>query len=840
MPKAALDLTGAWQFKQYPLSARRMRDLDPADWQQTNVPCSIFTSLIETGQIESSQIKANPENFAWVSERPWIYRKIFDAPVELLNCSRVELVFEGLDTIASIWLNDKLVAKTNNMFIPFRFDVTELLKPRNNTLLVKFTPPAKYAKKLMNRYTTFESLLGYPERVYIRKAQYQFGWDWCPGLPGCGIWRPVRLEGVEKAKLADLHIRTIDCNEEFADVRIAVELDALSEAKFDCRFDLSCGEQEISYELTFNPGEHSHSTVIHIKKPFLWWPLGYGEQSLYQLDVQLSSNGQIIDQRKKSFGIRTVKLNHSTKTGSEKFQFEINGQAVYAKGADWIPPWIFAGSVRSNDYQELLQAAAAANMNMLRIWGGGYYEADEFYELCDELGIMVWQDFMFACAYYPDRKWFAEEVKAEATAIIQRLRNHPCLVLWCGNNEIDWLHSIGMLGKSKKFYGKAIYHQLLPQLVAELDPDKDYIPTTPLGTKETFKTGRTLTKHQWEIWSGHQPIRKYLCRREDVPPFVTEFGLQSLPSIETIKSFCPAEKLRIASYCLEKHNYQLDGNSRIYRYIGDLFGPAKNVEQLVYLSQVMQARGVKTYVEHLRAHKSRNSGVLFWQFNDCCPAISWSAIDNTREPKAVYYYARRFFSDLLITVVSAEVKAQNNLQPKPEPFNVVAINDSPHPVTATLNCRLIDLFGNVLDRVSFPIAIAPLSTSTASKLPRGLISPNNPENSVLHISLDKEGAKIAQNSFFYLPDKYINWPKPQITKSLRQVTDRQWKLKLKSDVIAKDVQINLAAKAQFSDNFIDLMPQDEFEITINCEREASSVEPELQLRHLQSMTLDKP
>ena len=840
MPKAALDLTGAWEFKQYPPSARRMRDLDSADWQQTNVPSSIFTSLIETGQIESSQIKANPENFAWVSEKPWIYRKIFDAPDELLNCGRVELVFEGLDTIASIWLNDKLVAKTNNMFIPFRFDVTELLKPRNNTLLVKFDPPSKYAKRLMDRYTTFESLLGYPERVYIRKAQYQFGWDWCPALPGCGIWRPVRLEGVEKAKLADLHIRTIDCNEEFADVRIAVELDTLSEANFDCRLDLSCREQKIRHELTFNPGEHSHSTVIHIKKPFLWWPLGYGKQPLYQLDVQLSSDGQIIDQIKKRFGIRTVKLNHSRKTGSKRFQFEINGQAVYAKGADWIPACIFAGTAANNDYQKLLQAAVEANMNMLRIWGGGYYEADEFYELCNELGIMVWQDFMFACAYYPDRKWFAKEVKVEATTIIKRLRNHPCLVLWCGNNEIDWLHNIGRLGKSKKFYGKAIYHQLLPQLVAELDHDKNYIPTTPLGTKETFKTGRTLTKHQWEIWSRHAPVRNYICQPENTPPFVAEFGMQSLPPIETVKTFCPTEKLNVGNHQLEKHNYQVDGNSRIYRYIGDLFSPAQNVEQLVYLSQVMQARGIKTYVEHLRAHKSRNSGVLFWQFNDCCPAISWSAIDYTRRPKALFYYAKRFFSDLLITVVSAAAKAQNNLQPKLEPSNVVVINDSPDPVTATLNCQLIDLSGDVLDHVSFPIAIAPLSTSTVPKLPRSFIRPNDPENSVLHVTLDKEGAKITQNSFFYLPDKHINWPEPQITKSLKQVTDRQWKLKLKSDVIAKDVQVNLTVKSKLSDNFIDLMPQDEIGITINCEQEVSLVESELQLRCLQSMTSDKP
>ncbi len=331
---------------------------------------------------------------------------------------------------------------------------------------------------------------------------------------------------------------------------------------------------------------------------------------------------------------------------------------------------------------------------------------------------------MFACAYYPDRQWFLTEVKTEATTIIKQLRNHPCLVLWCGNNEIDWMHSTGKLGKGKKFHGRAIYHQLLPQLVTELDPDTDYIPTTPIAATKNQNDPNSGTVHQWDVWSGHQPVRQYLCPPQNTPRFVTEFGLQSLSCMKTIKNFCPSGKLRIGSEFIEKHNYQLDGNSRLYRYIGDLFGTAESLEQFVYLSQITQARAAKTYVEHLRAHNFRNNGVLFWQFNDCCPAISWSAIDYTKEPKALYYYAKRFFSKLLIAVISSESeKAQAGSSLQSQPISVIVINDTSEPLTAMLNCRLIDLFGRPLDQFVSPIAIGPFSTSAPLKLLKAIIGP---------------------------------------------------------------------------------------------------------------------
>ena len=848
MARMTLDLSGKWEFKQYPLSARRMRDLDPADWMQTKVPSSIFSSLISAGQIKQTDIDTYPENYSWVSEKPWVYRKKFDAPAQLLACEKAELVFEGLDTIAKIWLNGKLIAKTNNMFIPFRFDVTTVLKPRNNSLLVKFEPAVQYAKKLMERYGCFnETNFRNPHRAYIRKAQYQFGWDFCPELPGCGIWRPVRLEGIQKARLADLHVRTIDCNHKYADVKITAKLDGVPQTRksafggpdtvsaqqFLCRVTLSGGAATIEHKLAFEPGEDSKSTVIHIEKPSLWWPAGYGKQNLYQLTVKLLNEDEVIDQAQKEFGIRTAKLNYHPDGGGE-FRFEINGQPVLARGANWIPASLFAGSVDADDYEQLLGAAEKCNINMLRVWGGGYYEADEFYRLCDRLGIMVWQDFMFACAYYPDRQWFTTEVKKECTEIIKQLRNHPCLVLWCGNNEIDWMHSTGLFGRGKKFYGKAIYHQLLPKLIRQLDPDTDYIPTTPLEAEGKSKTADWLTMHQWDVWSRHQPTRQYLCPAGDVPRFVTEFGLQALPDMKTVKSFCPSRRLYIGSQTLEKHNYQLDGNSRLYRYMGDLFGTAETIEQFVYLSQITQARAVKAYVEHLRAHSRRNSGVLFWQLNDCCPAISWSAIDHRRNPKALYYYAKRFFSKLLISVVPVWDRPKAELPPTLQSLNVIAINDTDKPVTAVLNCRLIDLFARVLDCAAFPLTIAPFSTSISLKLPREIAFPPHPDKSALHLLMTGNDQKIAENLFFYLPDKYIDWPGVKITKYLYRIADRKWKMKLQSNAVAKDVQISGADPVQFSNNFFDLVPPDELEVTIECQQQSTSIESQLQLRCLKS------
>jgi len=836
MPAISLDLTGKWHFKEYPLAARRMRDLDSGQWLPTTVPSSVFNGLINAGRITQAEFDTFPERFAWVSEKPWVYKKTFDAPHELLDCDRIDLLFEGLDTITSIWLNGKLIGKTDNMFVPFRFDVKAFLKPEKNSLLVKFDSPVQYAKKLMNRYTSFgESDFRNPWRVYIRKAQYQFGWDFCPALPGCGIWRPVRIEGIKKAVIKDINIRTIDCNRNFADLHVALTLDTITTQDLLCRLILSGDDRIIEHNLTFRPGENLHSRIIRIEKPILWFPTGYGKPHLYKMRAQLTSGDEILDEKEKRFGLRIIRLNRLSEDHKEQFRFEINDQPIFIRGANWMPPSMFPGSVTNEDYEKLLNAAAQANVNMLRVWGGGYYESDRFYDICDRLGILIWQDFMFAGAYYPDCDWFTEQVEKEALATIKRLRTHPCLALWCGNTDIDSMHAAGKLGKSKKFYGRAIYHKLLPRIVTELDPGAEYIPTTPLKKRAKSKANPMLTVHEFGVWSGHQPVHNYLCHPRNIPPFVAEFGIQSLPDIEALRTFCPPERLRIASDVLEKHNYQLDGNSRLYRYIGDLFGSAADLDQFAYLSQITQARAAKTLVEYLRAHKTINSGVLFRQFNDCCPAISFSAIDQNKTPKALYYYAKRFFANILVTVVPKLEKLRVDSPPQVKSLSVIAINDTDRPITATLNCRLIDLFGRIIDQLAFPIAIGPFAGSPTFKLPPAMVAPEEPQESCLHLLVEKDNRKIAENLFFYSPDKHIHWPDTEMKSDLRQISRDHWTLKLTSKALAKDVQIKTSIPARLSDNFLDLLPRQQREINILPMQQPSPLPPHIDLRSAESV-----
>ncbi|MBN1796003.1 MAG: glycoside hydrolase family 2 protein [Sedimentisphaerales bacterium] len=830
MAHSILELNGSWRFKEYPVSARRMRDLDEGDWFECTCPNSIFINLAEAGLINKKELLANPENYAWVSDKPWVFRRHFDVSKQMLESDKVEVVFDGLDTIASVWLNEKLLGKTDNMFIPHRFDITEYVKPQDNILTVKFEPVVPYAQNLMERYTPFsEKDFAHPYRAYVRKAQYQFGWDFCPSLPGCGIWRDANLEGIKGACIRNYHIRTINCTEKSADIKIAVEIDMVTSKKNHCRVKISDPDDNNTHSLEFEPHKGSGSVVFHVENPKLWWPNGYGRQSLYRIEIDLLADSLLLDRKSGSFGIRTVNLNQSHERGGNKFQFEINSQPIYAKGANWIPASIFAGSVTEDDYRILLAAAADANINMLRVWGGGYYENEVFYRLCDELGIMVWQDFMFACAYYPDRQWFIKKIADETKSVVSRLYNHPSVVLYCGNNEIHWQFQNQKKGRGHKFHGKVIFDKLLPKLLGELDPDRPYIPTTPFSVKGQPDDPDSGTIHNWDVWSGHKPIRHYITSPESVPRFVTEFGTQSLPSVETLSDICPVEKLNVGSFAVEKHNYQTDGNSRLYRYCGDLFGATSDFKKFVFLTQLAQARAAKMYVEYLRACNYRNSGVLFWQFDDACPAVSWSALDYQKTPKALYYYAKRFFAPVLITVIAQYKEQTNCVLPELDWLGVVVVNDSCEPVTGTINCQLIDFYGNKIDGVQLPAAVGPFSVSRPVKLPKALTFPAEPEKVALYAVFETNKGNAVSNLFFYLPDKYIPFPKANINQQLSCVGEKRAVLTLTSEVLTRDVFIESRHHAEPGDNYINLLPNTPKQIGLKLESSVNEVQHKIKV-----------
>lgn len=817
MNKTVIDLTGKWQFKEYPVSARKVEDLDQSEWFEAAVPNSVFINLIEAGQIKEKDLLSNPENYEWVSERPWIYRKSFDVPAKILELDRIELNCEGLDTLATIWVNNKQVGKTDNMFIPHRFDVTEMLQVGENSIMIKFDSALQYSKAMMDRYKTFKKTdFSMSHRVYIRKAQCQFGWDFCPPLPGCGIWKNIQLEAIEKARINQLQINTIECSERAADIKISTEIDTVIKADYKCKLSICDKATTTEYNLTFRTSENAQSILIRIDNPKLWWPTGYGPQNLYHIKAELLYNDKIIDIVEKDFGIRTIKLDRSGDEHGQKFCFEVNGQLIYAKGANWVPPSLFIGSVVDETYENLLGAAKEAQMNILRVWGGGCYESEKFYEICDREGLLVWQDFMFACAGYPEQKWFTDSVKNEAEITIKRLQSHPSLALWCGNNENDWIFSSGWMGNLKKLYGKAIYHKMLPGLLSELDPDRAYIYSTPCGDLKTHNDKNTGCVHQWDIGALHQPTRSYLYPANQVPRFVTEFGMQALPNIESIKAFCPTENLKISNLAIEKHDYWLDGNERLIRYACELFAPPEDINQWVYISQLTQARAVKKHVEHLRAYPERNYGVLFWQFADCSPATSWASLDYRQKPKALYYYCKRIYSKIFVAVRSAFTEAISQQVPKLNDLSVIVRNEIQSPMTATLNCRLIDLKGNIIDSVTSPTMLMPFSHSNPLQMPKEMVTPNNPQDCCLHLTVESSGRIIAENLYFYMPDKHIDWPKANIEKQLSRMNDTTWQLQLKADVLVKDFCIQAEDDVFLSDNFIDLMPHEQTIITIKC------------------------
>lgn len=803
MEKDVHQLDGVWQFKEFPETARRIRDLDGGGWMTAAVPASIYTCLIEAGIIDRKQLNADPEDFRWVNDKSWLFRKTFDIPEALLKKEHIRLIFEGLDTVCRIWVNGKLIGKSENMFIPHAFDITDRLEPSTNVLMVKFSPAPGYAEQLMQRYGRLsEHHFGDVRRSYIRKAQYHFGSVMGPALVGCGIFRSIRIEGVNAARIKHLHIRTVDCNQHFADIRVAVALERIEDTStpLHAKIHLTGGGLDITQAIKFSPKEDRHATLLHIERPILWWPNGYGVQHQYHLKVELYRDTCLLDTTESNIGIRTIRLNRSADGVGTKFQFLVNEQPIQVKGANWMPLSLLPGSQTRGDYKFMLARAADAHFNMLRVWAGGFYENPDFYQLCDELGILVWQDFMFVSAYYPDRRWFQDIVSREARIIIEQLRNHPSLALWCGNSRIDSLHEAGRLGKGRKFYGKAIYHTLIPSLLSELDPDREYIPTTPFSESHPAASHHdpaSGTTHNWHVWNQYGDRADYETSREHTPRFVAEFGLQSLPDMETLSLFGSTRTLTAGSFAIEKHNYQPGGQQRIARYVADDFVPSSDLKKAVWQSQVTQARAVKGYVEHLRSHNSINSGCLIWTLNEPAPSVSFSMIDALKKPKALYYYARRFFAPVLLTLTPGRLAASHS---------ITVINDGPLHITATLDCRILDFAGALRDRIQLPIALSPYSRSPLYPVPKSYTRSLDTKTSFLHLQLCNDGATIAENFYFFEPDKYLAYIPGDVELEINAGETDRLQVTLRAETVIRDLQIIPPRRSRLSDNFITLLP----------------------------------
>ena len=714
----AIDLTqGEWQFKQYPLDARRMRDLEKGDWHGTAVPGSIYTSLINDKQIERNDLFANPENYKWVSDSPWIYRTSFETNHDFCASDRIDLVCECLDTFASVWLNEKLIVKTNNAFIEHRINISKYIQTGKNSLMIKFDPAKAQAESIMKRYTKFDTFNN-PYRAYVRKPQSSFGWDFCPHLPGCGILDGIYIEAIDTARIENIHIQTIEASQHNADVKVSIELDKIKNTKLTAEIAIEGSGQKFTQAINFHPGEKRSMVIFYIERPFLWNPRGYGVQFLYDLKTVIKNDDKIIDQKQSKFGIRTIKLQHSKDEKNRSFEFIVNDRPIKIKGAKFIPPSVIYEQTDKRT-EKLLHLAADANINMLRVWGGGSYGSDKFYRLCDELGILVWQDFMFTEAYYPDRQFFLDEVKTEARSVIRKLRNHASLAIWCGNDNCHQMHKQGLLGKSKKFHGQKIYNNLLPGLLHTLDPSREYVPTTPFSDASAV-------------------------------------DIQSLPNLEVLEQIVPEKKISPASFELEKLNYKPNGNSQIAEKTSEHYPPAKNIDELINHSQLTQAKLIKEYIENLRAADTSGMEMLTLQLNDACPAVSGSVIDHNSQAKTSYEAIKQAYAPVLAAFVPEYEPADNSQLKKLSSLSVVIANDTANPITAQLDCCLKNFNGITLDSVSLPVTVGPNSVSAAIKLAKNFAMALKSFDTFVSIELISDTKVIARNDLFYAPEKYLN------------------------------------------------------------------------------------
>ena len=668
-----------WQFKLNSSSADRK---EFKEWRSATVPGTVHMDLLNHKLIGEPFYDDNELKLFWICENDWTYKTTFDKPKDLKNDLSQFLIFEGLDTVSEICLNKKLLGKSDNMFVKYEFDISSIIKDKNNELEVRFTSPINYAKALEQKHGKLPVALN-SERVYIRKAQYSFGWDWGPSFPTMGIWRSAYLLQKRKISIQSFTFTTKKIKDESAVVEVKINLNHKPKSKAKVEVQLSNKNQKFKKEI-ISESSKEIKVKLKIDEPKLWRCNNEGKQNLYKLQISLFDEaGNKIDEKNKKVGIRTISLQLKNNNDST-FRFIVNNKPIFAKGVNWIPVDSFLPRVTKEKYKALLQLAKDAKMNMVRVWGGGFYENDVFYELCDELGLLVWQDFMFACAAYPEQKSFLKNIKNEITQNVNRLQHHASIALWCGNNENEWIWRQEQKSSYKEMPGYKIYHKLIPNILKTLDPSRPYWQSSPFSLShrdglpgEDPNSYSSGNRHEWGIWSMW---KDYEIVKEDESLFVTEFGFQGPANKKTFEKFLSEENRKINNPIFEFHNKQVEGPERVFKFLSSHLPIKTEWEDFIYLAQLNQGFALKTCLDHWRQNWPVTNGGIIWQLNDCWPVTSWAIIDSELNPKIAYHFVKNIFNRQLVSAV----KISNDL-------NIQLVNNSSDDFKFKLK---IDVFKN--------------------------------------------------------------------------------------------------------------------------------------------------
>ena len=772
-------------------------------WIKAKVPGCVHTDLLYNNLIADPFYGTNEKDLQWISDECWEYKTIFDLDNEFISKEVQLLKFYGLDTYAKVYVNGKLLIESNNMFHPWEVSVKNIFILGENEILVSFESPIqKILPKMskMNYELPADNDQIKKTSPYTRKAPYHYGWDWGPSFATCGIWQNVEVIAYDFFAIDDVYIDQKEINYHNAKIEINVDVTSAVKLKADLLIIEPKSKINISKSINLKKGKNSFQRSIDIINPELWWPNGHGEQYIYEFEIHLKMD-DCKESKKVRTGLRDFKVRIEKDEDGHSFAFIVNGKPIFSKGANWIPGDSFTTRMTKDNYKTLLKNAVSANMNTVRVWGGGIYESEDFYDLCDELGLIVWQDFMFACSLYPGDDDFLKSVKKEAEYQIIRLRNHPSIALWCGNNEIAvaW-HNWGWKEKYPdsvftKDY-KNLFHELLPKLCQYLDKSRLYWPSSPGYDLLLPKTGQELNKgdvHYWGVWHGGDELSAF---SDNVGRFMSEYGMQSFPSPATVDYFCPSKEQDIDSDIIKSHQKASLGNGNIMKYILMYYNEPKDFSSFVMLSQIMAGEAIKVAVESHRMAMPYCMGSLYWQLNDCWPGASWSSLDYFGNWKALHYYAKKFFSPLLIC---ADIQLDT--------LNIYVVNDGELIKNSKILIELYDFKGNLVfeDLVIMDIN-ANSSTIVFPYKKDKVLNGLNTKNVMLRTSIYLDENIISTNDYFLEKTKFLKIDEQNFKINVEKV-DGIYNIDIESKSFLNRLHaLCLNGSGVFSDNYFNMLP----------------------------------
>lgn len=795
--KKIYSLNGKWQW----------RSEGSNEFYEGTVPGSVLSDMLKLGQIQDPFWRLNEYPTRELFQQDYIYRRSFDVSAEDLNSNEVQLICEGLDTIADITLNGKQIAHVNDMHRTFVFDVKQYLKTENNQIEIHFYSSLRYVRHEDETNDIFYASTGCIHgNGALRKAHYMFGWDWGPQLPDAGIFRNIYLCCSNTARLEDVRIR--QHHENGVQVEIHADAKIFQDAPVYFEAEITSPSGEV-----LRQRQDASDFQFDIPSPQLWWPNGCGEHPLYQVKVDLKCGDTLLDTYQCKIGLRTLTVSTTPDEWGSEFAFVVNGIKIFAMGANYVPEDNLIPRVTEERTRRLIADSALANFNCIRVWGGGYYPDDALYDACDENGIIVWQDLMFACNVYALTDDFEQNIIAETRDNVRRLRHHACMGLWCGNNEMEWgwgdewARIKGHPPRYKADYTK-IFELILPRVIEKYDGQTFYWGSSP-SSGGSFDDPNAVDRgdqHYWEVWHSGKPFTEY---RKNYFRFCSEYGFQSFPHMKTIRSFTLPEDRNIFSEVMESHQKNGAANSKIFTYVSDYFQYPKNLDSISYISQILQLKAIQYGVEHWRRNRGRCMGSLYWQLNDCWPVASWASIDYYGRWKALHYGAKRFYSPLMASACEEE-----ELSTK---ITYYVHNDTLQKRECVLEVALIDSNFKVLYSKSEQATAEPMQAKPVFSIDFASYIPETAEKNGLFARYRlMEGETIISTGItLFVKPKHFHFPKITYRTDIEDLGD-SYKIRVRSTGLSYYAELYFKnIDCVFSDNFFDITSPDGVCVTVS-------------------------